>query len=236
LSTGALVDLLRSGGTAFGVFAPERAARGGAIAGADPAIDFVFYDLEDSPWDMAALGAFREAMAAAAGERGPCPILLRIPPVHLDREAARRHVAEGLAAGVAGLILPQVEEGAEVTLAAESVGHRLWPIHPGGDVLLVAQIESGDAVEHAEEILGTSGVGVGLPGQKDLRASYQGDESAVQRAVLRVLAVSEASGVPCGVTAGAHDVEDRLRQGFRLVIATDPEAVTAGRRASRGRA
>jgi hypothetical protein len=108
-----LVDLLRFGRTAFGVFAPERTGTGGALAGADPEIDFVFYDLETAPWDMAALRAFGRAMEETAGQRGPCAILLRIPPVHVDGEAARRHVAEGLAAGAAGIILPQVEEGAK---------------------------------------------------------------------------------------------------------------------------
>lgn len=227
-----LVDLLRSGGTAFGVFAPERSAKGGALAGADPDIDFVFYDLETAPWDMAALRAFGKAMEEAAGARGPCAILLRVPPVHADVEAARLHVAEGLAAGAAGIILPQVETGAEVNLAADVVGERLWPGYPDGDALLVVQIESREAVEHAREILGTSGVGVGLPGQKDLRASYEGDEVAVQAAVLKVLAVCDSVGVPCGVTAGVDDVEERLRQGFRLVIATERAAVGVGRRAS----
>jgi 2-keto-3-deoxy-L-rhamnonate aldolase RhmA len=99
----------------------------------------------------------------------------------------------------------------------------------------VVQIESREAVKHAEEILGTSSVGVGLPGQKNLRASYECDEAAVQAAVLKVLAVSDSVGVPCGVTAGVSDVEERLRQGFRLVIATEQDAVGVGRRVAAAR-
>jgi 2-dehydro-3-deoxyglucarate aldolase/4-hydroxy-2-oxoheptanedioate aldolase len=108
-------------------------------------------------------------------------------------------------------------------------GRRLWPVDADGDTLLVVQIESRTAVESASEILSTPGVGIGLPGQKDLRASYGGDEGAVQAAVDAVRAASHGLGLACGVTAGPDDVAERLEQGFRFVIATPPEAVTVGR-------
>jgi 2-keto-3-deoxy-L-rhamnonate aldolase RhmA len=226
-----VVELLAAGTPAFGAFAPERSAEGGRLAAADPDIDFVFYDLEEAEWDMAALGAFTEALAGAAGTAGPPDVLLRIPPVRDDRETAARRAAEGLAAGARGLILPHVESPRDVRAVAEVVGARLWPLRPDGDVLIVAQIESRDAVDVVGQIVATPGVGVVLPGQKDLRHAY-GDEGAVQTAVASVLAAGMEADVPCGVTAGTDDVQVRLGQGFRFIIAVRPGAASLGRAAA----
>jgi len=227
-----ILDLLAAGSPVFGAFAPERSVEGGRKAAADADIDFVFYDLEEAEWDMVALRDFLGALERASGDAGPPDVLLRIPPVRDDRAAARARVAEGLAAGVRGLILPHVESTEDVGTAAEVIGERLWPLHPDGDVLLVAQIESRGAVERVEEIAPAPGVGVLLPGQADLRQSYAGDESAVQAAVSRVLAAGEATGVPCGVTAGPEDVAERLEQGFEFIIAVRPGAASLGRAAA----
>jgi 2-keto-3-deoxy-L-rhamnonate aldolase RhmA len=223
-----VVELLTAGAPVFGAFEAERSAEGGRQAAADPDIDFVFYDLEEAEWDMAALGAFISALDGAAGAAGPPDVLLRIPPVRLDREAAAIRAAEGLASGARGLILPHVESPEDVREVARVVGTRLWPVHPDGDVLIVAQIESSEAVEGVGPIVATPGVGVVLPGQKDLRHAY-GDEAAVQGAVTSVLAAGTAADVPCGVTAGPHDVRARLEQGFRFIIAVGPGAASLGR-------
>lgn len=226
-----VVDLLATGTPVFGVFAPERSADGGRRA-AELEVDFVFYDLEEAPWDMDALGAFAAALTGAAGAAGPPDVLLRIPPVRHDREAARRRAGEGLAAGARGLILPHVESPEDVEVVADTVGARLWPSHSRGDVLLVAQIESRGAVERVDEIASTPGVGVVLPGQADLRQAFGGDEQAVQAAVARVLAAGGVASVPCGVTAGPEDVGARLEQGFGFIIAVRPGALALGRSAA----
>ena len=233
MSGRSVVDPLASGRPVFGIFAPDHPAAGAGSGEGAAAVDFVFYDLETAAWDMRAFADFVDAVRRAPNAEGESPaILLRIPPLAADRDGARGRIAEGLAAGADGLILPQVEDAGEVVLAVDAVlaaGRRVWPLDEGGDAIVVVQIESPAAVEAAREILAAPGVGAGLPGQKDLRASYVGDERAVQRAVDAVLAACGALGLPCGVTAGPRDVERRLDQGFRFVIATPPQAVTAGR-------
>ena len=233
-----LVEALASGGAVFGVFAGEggpdgeggRSGVAGEVAvgrGGSGVPDFAFYDRETATWDMDALRAW-----CSGGSDGAPATLLRIPPVGDAADDARRRVAEGIAAGADGLIVPQVESPDEVAVAVAALraaGRRLWPADADADTLLVAQIESRSAVAAAGEILGADGVAVGLPGQKDLRASYAGDERAVQEAVEEVRRVCDSLGVPCGVTAGSGDVVRRLEQGFRFIIATAPEAVAVGR-------
>jgi 2-keto-3-deoxy-L-rhamnonate aldolase RhmA len=216
----------------FGVFAAERSAEGGRRAAADPDIDFVFYDLEEAEWDMAALRAFVESSRKWAGDRGAADLILRIPPVGPDLERARRCVADGLDLGVQGFILPLVEDPVEVDTVTQAIGAWRGAAGERADVLVVAQIESELAVERTETIVNAAGVGVVLPGQADLRHSYRGDEVAVQAAVDRVLAVARERRVPCGVTAGMEDIEARLEQGFEFIIAVEPGAVALGRTAS----
>ena len=55
---------------------------------------------------------------------------------------------------------------------------------------------------------------------------------AVEGAIQAVLAACLANGVPCGITAGVDDIAERIAQGFRMFIASDPETVTAGREAA----
>ena len=232
MSRGSLSKLLAERIPVFGVFAAERSAEGGRRAAADPDIDFVFYDLEEAEWDMAALRAFVESARKWAGDRGAPDVLLRIPPVGPDLERARRCVADALEVGVQGFILPHVEGPAEVATVRQAIDEGRLATDEGGDILVVAQIESRNAVQRVETIVSASGVGVALPGQGDLRHSYQGDEVGVQAAVDRVLTVAREGGVPCGVTAGAGDIEGRLEQGFGFIIAVEPGAVALGRAAS----
>lgn len=55
---------------------------------------------------------------------------------------------------------------------------------------------------------------------------------AVEGAIQTVLSACQAHGVPCGITAGVDDVAERIAQGFRMFIVSDPAAVTAGRMAA----
>jgi hypothetical protein len=128
-----IIVLLDSGQPVFGMFAPEKSAEGGEQAAANTETDFIFYSLESGPWDIPTLETFMASMSEASGGE-PHPVVLRIPPVRDDREAARTHLAEGLAAGVDGLVLPHVESVEDVALATEAVGDRLWPVSAEGDV------------------------------------------------------------------------------------------------------
>jgi 2-keto-3-deoxy-L-rhamnonate aldolase RhmA len=193
---------------------------------------FIFYSLESGPWDIPTMERFMASMAEASGPGGAHPVTLRIPPVREDREAARSHLAEGLAAGVHGLVLPHVESPGDVALAAEVVGARLWPVNADGDVLTVILIEDQAGIAIAREIVSAPGVGVAIPGPGDLRRAYEGDMEAVENAIQTVLAACKEFDVPCGITAGPDDIAMRLEQGFRMIIVTRPEALAVGLAAS----
>ena len=63
-----------------------------------------------------------------------------------------------------------------------------------------------------------------------MRATWRRWRGAIQQ----VLAACQSHGVPCGITAGVDDIAERIEQGFRMFIVSDPAAVTAGRAARGG--
>lgn len=227
-----IIALLDSGQPVFGMFAPEQSAEGGAQAAANTETDFIFYSLESGPWDIPTMEAFMAGMAEASMDAEPHPVVLRIPPVRDDGEAARTHMEEGMAAGIDGLVLPHVETPEEVAMAAEVMGDRLWPLNPEGDVLNVILIEDQSGIARARELVGAPGVGVAIPGPGDLRRAYEGDMEAVENAIQTVLAACIELDVPCGITAGPDDIAERLDQGFEMIIVTSPEALSVGRQAA----
>ena len=94
----------------------------------------------------------------------------------------------------------------------------------------VLLIEDRVGVESAEQIVATPGVSVVIPGPGDLRRAYDGDDQAIEAAIQRVLAACKDSGVPCGITAGAEDVTERLEQGFKMIIVSDPTAILVAKK------
>jgi len=215
----------------FGMFAPDRSAAGGRTAAENREADFVFYCLEADPWDIPTMTQFSSGMEEASGTRAAHALALRIPPIREGREAAVGHIEEGLAAGVDGFIFPHVENADEVAVAIDTLGNRVWPVHPEGDVFSLVQIEDRSGVQRVREIVSAPGVGVVLPGTGDLKQAFGGDMRAVENAIQTVLATCKEFDVPCGVTAGVRDIADRLEQGFRMIIATELEALGVGRAA-----
>ena len=55
---------------------------------------------------------------------------------------------------------------------------------------------------------------------------------AVEAAIQSVLAACKEFDVPCGITAGVDDIAERIEQGFRMIIVTQPEALAVGRAAA----
>lgn len=227
-----MVELLSAGQVAIGVFSGDHTPEQGAIMGADPEPDFVFYSLESGPFDIPALRAYMDAMETAAGVEGPAPVALRVPPIRDGAEAARDHVRQGLEAGVAAIVFPHVTTRAEAELAVDAMGTNTWPNRPDGEHLAILIVEDREGIATLEEITTTPGVGVVFAGPGDLRRSYEGDMEAVEEAIQAVLAACRKAVVPCGVTAGSEDIAERIEQGFRVIIATDSAAVGIGQRAA----
>ena len=223
-----LARLLAEDQAVFGMFARPQNAEGGRAAAANNETDFIFYSLESGPWDIPTMEAFMTAMTDASGDKKSHPVTLRIPPIREDREAALTHIAEGIAAGVEGIVFPHVESSQDAELAVSAMGSRLWPINPRGDLINILLIEDQEGIAVAREIVGIPGVSVAIPGPGDLRRAYEGDMQAVEIAIQTVLAACKEFDVACGITAGVDDIAERLAQGFELIIVNQPEALSVG--------
>ena len=118
----------------------------------------------------------------------------------------------------------------EAETAVSVMGERLWPGNPDGDLVNILIIEGpvGGGARRRDR-RDPRGVSIVFPGPGDLRRAYEGDMEAVEGAIRTVLAACERHGVPCGITAGADDIGERIAQGFRVFIVSDPAAVTVGR-------
>jgi 2-keto-3-deoxy-L-rhamnonate aldolase RhmA len=226
-----IVQLLSDGQAVFGVFSGDKTADQGAKITENRDTDFVFYSLETGPFDIPTMEIYMQAMVDAAGE-GAHPVVLRIPPMRDDVDLAGEHMASGLEAGVDGLVFPHVETADEAALAVSSMGDELWPANPDGRLINILLIEDKIGVENAREIVGTSGVSVVIPGPGDLRRAYEGDAVAIEEAIQTVLRACQEFDVPCGITAGADDIAERLAQGFRLIIANGDDALPVGKMAA----
>lgn len=218
-----LVELLSAGHVVFGVFSGPKTREQGAAMGRDRAPDFVFYSLESGPFDLPTMADYMAGVADGAGADPPHPLVLRVPPVRDGAAQARENVARALEAGVAGIVFPHVESPEDAAAAVSAMGE---------SSLNMLIVEDKAGVERATEIAGTAGAGVIFAGPGDLRRAYEGDMAAVEDAIQTVLNACKEHDVPCGITAGPEDIEERIAQGFRVFIVSDPAAVTAGRSAA----
>ena len=227
-----LARLLADGHAVFGTFPGPTTPEQGALMGRNRELDFVFYSLESGPFDLETAGAYMAGIAEGSGEDPPHPLVLRIPPIRNGVAEAEAHAAQALAAGVAGIVFPHAESGEDAAVAVAVMGDGLWPGNPAGTLLSILIVEDREAVERVDEIVATPGVSVVFAGPGDLRRAYEGDMEAVEGAIQAVLAACRRHGVPCGITAGVNDIAERIEQGFRMFIVSDPAAVTAGREAA----
>ena len=227
-----IAQLLADGQAVFGVFPGPSTREQGALMGQNRELDFVFYSLESGPFDIMTTRLYMEGIAEGSGENAPHPLVLRIPPIRNGVAEAEANAAEALAAGVGGIVFPHAESAEDAGVAVSVMGDELWPGNPSGTLLSILIVEDAEAVDRVDEIVATPGVSVVFAGPGDLRRAYQGDMEAVEAAIQRVLAACQRHGVPCGITAGVNDIAERIEQGFRMFIVSDPAAVTAGREAA----
>ena len=228
----ALARLLADGQAVFGAFSGPTTAEQGTLMGQNRELDFVFYSLESGPFDIMSTKVYMSGVAEGSGTEAPHPLILRVPPIRNGVAAAGANVAEALDAGVAAIVFPHVESAEDAAVAVSVMGDELWPGNPAGTLLSILIVEDRSGVERVDEIVATPGVSVVFAGPGDLRRSYEGDMEAVEGAIQAVLAACQAHGVPCGITAGVDDIAERIEQGFRMFIVSDPATVTAGRTAA----
>ena len=227
-----LVQLLADAQVLFGIFPGPSTREQGALMGQNRDLDFVFYSLESGPFDIMSTKVYMEGIAEGSGTEAAHPLVLRVPPIRNGAEQAAANVAEALDAGVAAIVFPHVESAEDAAVAVSVMGSDLWPANPDGTLLSILIVEDRGGVERVDEIVSTPGVSIVFAGPGDLRRAYEGDMEAVEGAIQAVLAACQRHDVPCGITAGADDIADRIAQGFRVFIVSDAAAVPVGRAAA----
>ena len=115
----------------------------------------------------------------------------------------------------------------------------LWPLDPDGEILLMGIVEEAQGVRNLPDIL-RQAKGIGAiwagPGDMSISMGKRGNaaDPEVQDALLRILAACKDAGVPCATGASTpDDVERRIEQGFRIIMAgptRSTPALDAGRR------
>ena len=192
--------------------------------------DWILVDCQHGHWDEeTALLAFRAISLGSAA------------PMARVRQNDFGAIGRLLDQGALGIVVPLVNSGAEARAAAQAMrypprGGRSTGAFLAGyqgayynerakdEVLLMVQIESATAVEHAEEILGVDGVDGCWIGPKDLARSMGVDvgtpegRQAHEAAVLRVLAACRKTNKIPGID-GDGQVQARrwLDHGFQFV-------------------
>lgn len=205
---------------------PVYTTEGAAALAANPLYDFLFLNLEGA-YDPAAVTTLSAAMAEAGGT--PPALLVRIPPISADgEEAARGRVAEILAAGADGVVLPHIRNVEEARTAIAFFGESgadVWsPGNPDGNVVAMLMVEDPDAVADAEQIAALGGFSVLACGIGSLTRALDGDREAAEALNLDVLATAREAGFADMITAGTDDVTERVEQGFLALLMSGPEA------------
>jgi 2-keto-3-deoxy-L-rhamnonate aldolase RhmA len=189
--------------------------------------DWFVFDLEHSPMEVYTAQTLMQAM------RGPTTPIIRVEwndPVPIKR---------ALDVGAYGLVIPWVNNREEAKKAVAACKYPPEGIRGCGprrcslfdpdylktaneEVLVVAQIETKEAVENVEEVASVDGVDVLFIGPSDLSASYgylgKPEEPVVQRAIDKVLAATREAGIAAGIyTGGGKTLRDRYEEGFQFI-------------------
>ncbi len=202
-------------------------AEGGAQAG----FDWVLLDTQHGHWGTAELLAATQVVSAS--RTAPLARVLRNDP---------GLIGSLLDMGIMGIIVPLVNSAEEAALAVAAMrypplgqrsfgGQRLSyygsDYYPAAnhEVMAAVMIETGEAVERAEEILGVPGVDLGFIGPLDLALSLGVPFGSAEHeaAIQHVLQAGRRRGVPVGIYTGTtQEAKRRAAQGFQFMpLVTD---------------
>lgn len=189
-----------------------------ALAG----FDFIIIDLEHAPLDVGTASS----LIANATARGLTPVV-RVP------DADSSTIQRLLDAGARGILVPHVETAADAAAIVEAarfppLGSRgsgamsragLWGklgraeyVRDGNeDIVLIAAVESREAIEGVDEILAVEGIDAVFIGAGDLSLSLglPMSDPEVQRLIDVVLQSAKSAGKPCGGAMG--DLQQAVR-------------------------
>jgi len=190
--------------------------------------DYFVFDTEHSPMDIYMAQTLMQAMRGGA----------TTPIVRVwwnDLVAIKR----ALDIGAYGVVIPWINNRAQAEMAVRACRYAPEGLRGCGprraalfdpdyldtadeEILIIAQIETREAVDNIEDILSVDGIDVSYIGPADLSASYGhlGDMAhpEVQEAIDRVFNASVAAGVATGVHMGSgKTIKDRLEKGYNLI-------------------
>ncbi|KAJ9608214.1 hypothetical protein H2200_007202 [Cladophialophora chaetospira] len=207
--------------------------------------DWLMIDMEHSPLSAQQITAMVHSTIAASA--GHCSPIVRIPSHGVE------WIKWALDSGTHGIIVPMVNNKQEV----DSILKRaLYP--PNGQrsfgpfrapfaelggtldmakykretapgVMMLPMIESREAVENAEEIIGTEGVDGIFIGPVDLRHSLglegaEGDEVEYIAALQRVLEAGRRFGKAIGILGTQEAVPQLVKMGFSFIMLAGGDA------------
>ena len=228
-----LKKLLSEGKTVYGTMVVDWRSPGIAQIFALAGFDFMFIDMEHSPFSTETMAD----MIRAARLSGIVPLVR--PSDH-----AYFLISRALDAGAQGLMVPRVEtpeQAAEVVSCAKyppegrrgcalsmahtdygAVDRKEYVSRANDEVLLILQIESRRAVESVDERAAAEGVDALLVGPADLSLSYglpgETTHPTVVGAIDRVLKTALERGIHCGIHLGNVDELIRWKEkGMRII-------------------
>jgi len=225
---------LKEGKVVFGPMVSEIRTPGIAVLFAQAGFDFFFIDMEHSCFTTETVSD----MIVAARAVG-IPTIVR-PPSRTSHE----HLSRPLDSGAAGLLVPQIQTQEDVENTVKWC--RYYPMGERGmalsrqhtffesgktvesmgqlneEVLIAVQIEHRDAVESLPELLSVPGIDVAYVGPADLSTSLgrpgQTDDHDVDKAIHRVIEVSEENGIIPGIhTSSLENAKYWIDEGMKMV-------------------
>lgn len=202
--------------------------------------DYFVFDTEHSPLDIYQTQTLMQAMR----DKGTIPI---VRVWWNDLVAVKR----ALDIGAYGIVIPWINNREQAEMAVKACKYPpkglrgCGPRRPTFDdpdymktvndeILVIAQIETKEAVNNIESIVAVEGIDVTYIGPSDLSASYGhlGDmtQPDVQSAIDRVHEASRRAGVSSGIHLGAgKTLQDRVREGYNfLTVSSDFELLQTG--------
>lgn len=224
---------VQSGAISIGTFMFEFHSTGIGRLASEAGAEFAVYDMEHTGWSIETI---RSLIATARST--PMIPYVRVP-------ATEYHfIARALDVGAMGIMVPMVESAEQAQAIVNSAkypptgrrGAAFGVAHDdytSGDVVekinmanaethLIAQIETAQGVEQADEIAAVEGIDVLWIGHFDLTNSLgipgQFDHPDFRAAVTQVLAACRRHGTTPGFMAsGIEDGKALLNEGFRML-------------------
>jgi len=154
-------------------------------------------------------------------------VSMRYPPLKgspYQEPRGERGWSPGIATGTWGISNPEYAKRAD-----------LWPLNPDGELLFIVMAESKMGIENLEEILSVPGVGAVYIAAGDLQCDlgYCGQGLTMpgvgappaatvvpeaEELIQRALAICKRRNIPVGITVNSLDVQQRIKQGFNLLL------------------